>query len=58
MTQLKPPDRRRKTRSIGWLAEIYFRDGRAAAQAALEAISPGDLLQNYRVVRKGVAGPH
>ena len=53
MAQLKPPDRRRKARSIGWLAEIYFRDGRAAAQAALEAISPGDLLQNYRVVRKG-----
>ncbi len=53
MAQPKPPDRRKKARSIGWLAEIYFRDGRAAAQAALEAISPGDLLQNYRVVRKG-----
>ena len=53
MEQLKAPERRKKTRSIGWLADIYFRDGRAAAQAALEAISPGDLLQNYRVVRKG-----
>jgi transcriptional regulator with XRE-family HTH domain len=53
MTQAKTPDRRKKARSIGWLAEIYFRDGREAAQAALEAISPGDLLQNYRVVRKG-----
>jgi transcriptional regulator with XRE-family HTH domain len=53
MAQAKTPDRRKKTRSIGWLAEIYFRDGRRAAQAALEAISPGDLLQNYRVVRKG-----
>jgi len=53
MTQPTGGDRRRKARSIGWLAEIYFRDGRAAAQAALEAISPGDLLQNYRVVRKG-----
>ena len=53
MVHPKPTDRRRKARSIGWLAEIYFRDGRRAAQAALEAISPGDLLQNYRVVRKG-----
>ncbi|MCH8890552.1 MAG: helix-turn-helix domain-containing protein [Myxococcales bacterium] len=53
MTQVKTPDRRKKARSIGWLAEIYFRDGRQAAQTALEAISPGDLLQNYRVVRKG-----
>jgi len=53
MAQPKTPDRRKKTRSIGWLAEIYFRDGREAAQAALEAVSPGDLLQNYRVVRKG-----
>jgi transcriptional regulator with XRE-family HTH domain len=53
MAQAKTPDRRKKTRSIGWLAEIYFRDGRRAAQTALEAISPGDLLQNYRVVRKG-----
>ena len=53
MTQPQAPDRRKKTRSIGWLAEIYFRDGRQAAQAALEAVSPGDLLQNYRVVRKG-----
>jgi len=53
MTQTQTPDRRKKARSIGWLAEIYFRDGRQAAQAALEAISPGDLLQNYRVVRKG-----
>jgi len=53
MRPAKTPDRRKKARSIGWLAEIYFRDGRQAAQAALEAISPGDLLQNYRVVRKG-----
>ena len=53
MVHPKPADRRRKARSIGWLAEIYFRDGRQAAQAALEAISPWDLLQNYRVVRKG-----
>jgi transcriptional regulator with XRE-family HTH domain len=47
------PDRRRKVRSIGWLAEIYFRDGRDAAQTALEAVSPGNLLRNCRVVRKG-----
>ena len=47
------PERRRKVRSIGWLAEIYFRDGRAAAQTALEAVSPGDLLRNCRVVRRG-----
>ncbi len=53
MARPKASDRRRKARSIGWLAEIYFRDGRAAAQAALEAISPGELLQSYRVVRKG-----
>ena len=53
MAPPKTSDRRKKARSIGWLAEIYFRDGRRAAQAALEAISPGDLLQNYRVVRKG-----
>jgi transcriptional regulator with XRE-family HTH domain len=53
MTPAKMSDRRKKARSIGWLAEIYFRDGPKAAQAALEAISPGDLLQNYRVVRKG-----
>jgi transcriptional regulator with XRE-family HTH domain len=53
MTRDKTPDRRKKARSIGWLADIYFRDGRLAAQAALEAISPGDLLQNYQVVRKG-----
>jgi transcriptional regulator with XRE-family HTH domain len=53
MARDKTPDRRKKTRSIGWLADIYFRDGRRAAQTALEAISPGDLLQNYRVVRKG-----
>jgi len=53
MVQPKSPDRRKKAHSIGWLAEICFRDGRSAAQAALEAISPGDVLQNYRVVRKG-----
>jgi transcriptional regulator with XRE-family HTH domain len=53
MMQPKTPDRRKKTRSIGWLAEIYFRDGREAAEAALEAISPGEFLQNYRVMRKG-----
>lgn len=53
MAQPKPPDRRKKARSIGWLADIYFRDGREAARIALEAISPGDLLQNYRVVRRG-----
>jgi len=53
MGRPKPPDRRKKARSIGWLAEIYFRDGREAARTALEAISPGDLLQNYRVVRRG-----
>ncbi len=47
------PDRRRKARSIGWLAEIYFRDGREAAQTALEAVSPENLLRNCRVVRKG-----
>ncbi len=47
------PDRRRKSRSIGWLAEIYFRDGRDAAQTAFEAVSPGDLLRNCRVVRGG-----
>ena len=47
------PDRRRKARSIGWLAEIYFRDGRDAAQTALEAVSPEDLLRNCRVVRRG-----
>ena len=47
------PDRRRKTRSIGWLAEIYFRDGRDAAQTALEAVSPENLLRNCRVVRRG-----
>ena len=46
-------DRRRKVRSIGWLAEIYFRDGRDAAQTALEAVSPGNLLRNCRVVRNG-----
>jgi transcriptional regulator with XRE-family HTH domain len=53
MMQAKTPDRRKKARSIGWLSEIYFRDGREAAQIALEAISPGELFQNYRVVRKG-----
>ena len=47
------PDRRRKVRSIGWLAEIYFRDGRDAAQTALEAVSPENLLRNCRVVRRG-----
>jgi transcriptional regulator with XRE-family HTH domain len=46
-------DRRRKARSIGWLAEIYFRDGRDAAQTALEAVSPENLLRNCRVVRRG-----
>jgi transcriptional regulator with XRE-family HTH domain len=53
MGQPKASDRRKKARSIGWLAEICFRDGRQAARTALEAISPGDVLQNYRVVRKG-----
>ena len=47
------PDRRRKAKSIGWLAEIYFRDGRDAAQTALEAVSPENLLRNCRVVRGG-----
>lgn len=49
----RSPDRRKKSRSIAWLAEIYFRDGREAARTALEAFTPGDLLQNYRVVRRG-----
>jgi transcriptional regulator with XRE-family HTH domain len=53
MSPPKPPERRKKTRSIAWLAEIYFRDGRDAARAALEAVSPGDMLQDYRVVRRG-----
>lgn len=53
MVQTRPSDRRKKARSIGWLADICFRDGRSAAQTALEAISPVDVLQNYRVVRKG-----
>ena len=53
MGQSKPPDRRKKARSIAWLAEIYFRDGRDAARTALEAASPGEMLQNYRVVRRG-----
>jgi transcriptional regulator with XRE-family HTH domain len=53
MGQPKSPDRRKKSHSIGWLAEISFRDGREAARTALAAISPGDLLQNYRVVRRG-----
>jgi transcriptional regulator with XRE-family HTH domain len=39
--------------SIGWLAEIYFRDGRDAARTALEAVTPGELLEHYRVVRRG-----
>lgn len=47
------PDRRRKAKSIAWLAEIYFRDGRDAAQTALEAVSPENLLRNCRVVRRG-----
>ena len=53
MGQPKSPERRKKARSIGWLAEIYFRDGRDAARTALEAVSPGDMLQSYRVVRRG-----
>jgi transcriptional regulator with XRE-family HTH domain len=53
MDQPKPPDRRKKARSIAWLAEIYFRDGRDAARTALEAVSPGEMLQNYQVVRRG-----
>jgi len=53
MTPRKPSDRRKKARSIGWLAEIYFREGRDAAQTALEAVSPGDLLRSCRVVRTG-----
>jgi transcriptional regulator with XRE-family HTH domain len=35
------------------LAEIYFRDGREAAKTALEAVTPGELLEHYRVVRRG-----
>ena len=53
MAQPKPYDRKRKARSIGWLAEIYFRDGRDAARTALEAVTPGELLEHYRVVRRG-----
>ncbi len=53
MGQPNSPDRRKKIRSIAWLAEIYFRDGGDAARTALEAVSPGDLLQNYLVVRRG-----
>jgi transcriptional regulator with XRE-family HTH domain len=53
MSPPKPPERRKKTRSIAWLAEIYFRDGRDAARNALEAVSPGEMLQDYRVVRRG-----
>jgi len=49
----KPPDRRKKTRSIAWLADIYFRDGRDAAKTALEAVSPVEMLQDYCVVRRG-----
>jgi transcriptional regulator with XRE-family HTH domain len=47
------PGRRKKARSIAWLADIYFRDGRDAARTALEAVTPEDLLQNCRVVRRG-----
>ncbi|MCZ6571001.1 MAG: hypothetical protein O7B23_12650, partial [Deltaproteobacteria bacterium] len=53
MGQPNSPDRRKKIRSIAWLADIYFRDGSDAARTALEAVSPGDLLQNYLVVRRG-----
>jgi transcriptional regulator with XRE-family HTH domain len=53
MSLRKSSERRKKARSIGWLAEIYFREGREAAQTALEAVSPGDLLRNCRVVRNG-----
>ncbi len=53
MNPPKPPDRKKKARSIAWLADIYFRDGREAARTALEAASPGEMLRNCRVVRGG-----
>ncbi len=44
---------RKKSRTVAWLADIYFREGAEAARSALEAIAPGDPEQDYRVVRKG-----
>jgi transcriptional regulator with XRE-family HTH domain len=53
MSSPKPPDRKKKTRSIAWLADIYFHEGRQAASTALGLVSPGEMLQNCRVVRGG-----
>ena len=55
MAERTPSSRRKKSRSVAWLADIYFRDGEDAARKALEAISPGDMLRNHRVVRRGEA---
>ena len=53
MDGAKTSDRKKKARSIAWLADIYFRDGREAAWTAFEAVSPEEMLRNCRVVRCG-----
>lgn len=53
MAERNALSRRKKSRSVAWLADIYFREGGDAARKALEAVSPGDMLQNHRVVRRG-----